>query len=124
VNIDFSKFPHDVAQLHVDVGNDFIATMPTGLDSRRKLFDALRTQLQLPDYFGNNWDALSDVLKDLSWIKPRRVIILHQDFPKLDAKTMEGYLDVLSDAAQDWKSGEDHELVVVFPARGEPPPQP
>jgi hypothetical protein len=28
---------------------------------------------------------------------------------------MNTYLDVLSDASKDWKPGEDHEIVIVFP---------
>lgn len=55
--------------------SDFVAQIPAGLNSRHKLFAALRRELKLPGYFGENWDALADCLRDLSWIEQRRVII-------------------------------------------------
>jgi RNAse (barnase) inhibitor barstar len=81
----------------------------------RSVGKALSRELKFPAYFGNNWDALSDCLRDLSWIKPHRVILLHEDSPPLEAKDVVTYLDVLSECVRDWKSGENHELVVVFP---------
>jgi RNAse (barnase) inhibitor barstar len=95
--------------------DDFIANVPPGLSGRRELFQVLRGSLGLPDYFGENWDALSECLRDLSWIKARRVVIVHQDLPGFDARTLAAYLDLLLACVRDWKPGEDHELFVVFP---------
>src|SRR5690348_1392668 len=94
---------------------DFIAKVPAGLSGLGELFQALRRELHLPDYFGENWDALSDCLRDLSWIKSRRVIILHDDLPRLDTRALTTYLDVLSECTRDWRPGEDHELFAAFP---------
>jgi RNAse (barnase) inhibitor barstar len=85
------------------------------LANRSSLFQALAEQLKLPIYFGRNWDALSDCLRDLSWIKPRRVVILHTDLPPFDEATLRSYLEVLAPCIKDWKVGEAHELIVVFP---------
>lgn len=112
---DISTFLFDSLLANMDEESDFIARIPPGIKSREKLFGALRHQLRLPDYFGENWDALSDCLRDLSWIKARRVIVAHEDLPPLDSASLFSYLDVLADAVQDWKPDENHELVVIFP---------
>jgi RNAse (barnase) inhibitor barstar len=37
-------------------------------------------ELDFPDYFGRNWDALSDCLADLSWRPAAGYVILFNDF--------------------------------------------
>jgi hypothetical protein len=39
------------------------------IDSKQDLMGALRAALELPDYFGGNWDALEEVLRDLGWLE-------------------------------------------------------
>lgn len=38
--------------------------------NKTSLMDCLVRELQLPAWFGRNWDALADVLVDLSWLQP------------------------------------------------------
>jgi RNAse (barnase) inhibitor barstar len=113
--IDPSVFSFDVRVLNLDPESDFIAQIPSGLSDQNQLFQTLSRELQFPDYFGNNWDALDECLRDLCWIKSRRVVILHDDLPPLDRKSLSTYLDILSYCVRDWKPNEDHELVVGFP---------
>lgn len=113
--IDLSAFSFDLSELNLDLKGDFIARIPSGLVKENQLFQALNRGLELPDYFGNNWDALDECLRDLCWIKRRRVVILHEDLPALDRGSLVSYLDLLSYCVRDWKPGEDHELVVAFP---------
>ena len=101
----------------VTEGGDFVARVPGGITTREQLFEALHRELNLPSYFGGNWDALSDCLRDLSWIASRRVIIVHEAVPAMDTRTLKAYLDVLAECVNDWKPGEEHELVVIFPER-------
>ena len=93
-----------------------LARVPAGIDSKTALFRALVPALALPDYFGANWDALDECLKDLSWIEKRTVALVHEDLPALPKKELRIYLSILSDSVKGWKPGEDHSLVVVFPA--------
>ncbi len=113
---DISAFSFDTSSLNLDPKADFIAKVPTGISDRKAFLEVMRMILQFPVYFGNNWDALADFLRDLSWIQQRRVVILHDDIPPLDSSSISTYLDVLADCVRDWKPGEDHELVVVFPS--------
>jgi RNAse (barnase) inhibitor barstar len=98
----------------IDATRDFVARIPNGLRSRDELFAALRRELRLPEYFGDNWNALIDCLRDLSWIKEPRVLLIHADVPKLKRKDLVTYLEVLSDSVQDWQPREGHELSVSF----------
>lgn len=111
-----SGFSFDAESLQLSKSDDFVAVVGLGIRTREKLFDVLRRELRLPDYFGKNWDALSDCLRDLSWIDERRVVIEHMDLPQLDEKDLAIYVDVLAECVQDWKAVDHHQLVVVFPA--------
>ncbi|MCC6752570.1 MAG: barstar family protein [Saprospiraceae bacterium] len=65
------------------------------------LYSSLALKLSFPEYFGNNLDALYDVLLDLSWIEQDRVIIFIDHFEKLlseSPETLPEFLCVLRDA--------------------------
>lgn len=94
-----------------------VAHIPSGIDGKTALFRALVPELALPDYFGANWDALEECLKDLSWIEKKTVAIVHEDLPALPRKQLATYLSILSDSVKEWKEGEERALVVVFPAK-------
>ncbi len=61
----------------------------------------------LPDYFGKNLDALSEVLSDLSWIKEKHVDFIIRNYNDLLSKeTPEvrlNVLRVLNQAGDEWK---------------------
>jgi len=95
--------------------NEFVATIPAGLKSADALLHALYERVHLPGYFGFNWDALSDCLRDLHWIENDRVVLLHADLPALPLTELRAYLDVLAECVTSWTAGEAHSLVVVFP---------
>jgi len=96
-----------------------VARIPAGIDGKTSLFRALVPALALPDYFGANWDALEECLRDLSWIGKKTVALVHEELPALPKKELLTYLSILSDAVQDWKEGEEHALAVVFPSAAE-----
>lgn len=93
-----------------------IANVQAGIASVDELYDVLSEELHLPNYFGRNWNALDEVLGDLSWLAPRRVVIVHADLPDLPAEDLRVYLDVLRTAVNEWTPRPGaHELVVAFP---------
>lgn len=103
--------------LQLNEQQDFIACIHSGIRTRDGLFKALRCELRLPSYFGCNWDALSDCLRDLSWINQHRVVLVHAELPQLSEDELSMYLDVLAECVDDWGSSDDidHQFVVVFP---------
>jgi RNAse (barnase) inhibitor barstar len=90
-------------------------TIPNGITEVRQLLTVLSKQLNFPTYFGFNWSALSDCLRDLHWINEHNVVIIHGDLPALNGPDLENYLDVLNECVRDWQPGQDHQLIVIFP---------
>lgn len=74
--------------------------------------------LWLPGYFGFNWDALYDCLCDLSWIKPRKIIFVHETLPNLGEDDLQIYLKLLIDVSAQWAGRYDdlREFVFLFSA--------
>jgi RNAse (barnase) inhibitor barstar len=77
-----------------------VVRIPRGIRSKEKLLAILADRLRFPRYFGYNWDALEECLRDLSWLPPgQRVEIVHQDLPFGDGENRATYLDILTKAA-------------------------
>jgi hypothetical protein len=96
--------------------NTFVVRVRIGLETADALLQSLFEEARLPGYFGFNWDALSDCLRDLHWVEPKEVVLVHADLPKLPRADLRTYLDVLAECVASWQPGEEHSLTVVFPA--------
>lgn len=94
--------------------NVFIARLFLYSKSKNEILDEISKKLKFPAYFGYNWDALSDCLRDLSWISEYGVVIIHEDLKSIDDETMYNYIQILIDAVKNWKEGEEHYLEVAF----------
>jgi hypothetical protein len=46
------------------------------MHDRRSMFDEFAAGCEFPDWFGGNWDALVDCLRDMSWIPGAGVVVL------------------------------------------------
>jgi RNAse (barnase) inhibitor barstar len=97
-----------------------VAEVSAGIETQEQLLHELRLRLSFPDYFGVNWDALSDCIQDLSWLPEGIVVLIHRDLPlEGDAASQKTYLSILRDTVE--QRGElpggmrFRELVVVFP---------
>lgn len=110
----FSRDPSGL----VKVG-DATLRVDSGIATRDALFDRYSAGLSFPDYFGRTWDALDECLCDLHWVQEKRVVILHEELPRLMQEEMSVYLRVLAGAVEDWRSDETHDLHVVFPKSAE-----
>lgn len=86
------------------------------VNTKEKLLRKYYDSLQFPGYFGFNWDALSDLLRDLSWLDAKRVVIKHtgdcEGFSELDLKV---YIKILFQVVNDWCDDDEGEVVVCFP---------
>ena len=60
----------DVAELHWDEAAAMVRRTfdAEGVNDNVTLFDRVAEALDFPDYFGRNWDALHECLRDLDWL--------------------------------------------------------
>jgi hypothetical protein len=95
--------------------NCLIVRIPES-ENKQELLHGLAAVLRFPSWFGLNWDALYDCLRDLNWIAQRRIVLIHPVLSsRMPAADSQVYLDVLRDAIDDWATrGGDHELAAVF----------
>lgn len=93
----------------------FVATLPLSISSTEELLQAIYESLHLPGYFGFNWNALSDALRDLHWIHEHRVILVHQTIPEIPAEDLLIYRDILKGSVESWSEGQEHEFRVILP---------
>ena len=96
------------------------ARVPAHLETKEELLDALYVSLSFPDYFGGNWNALDECIRDLSWLRPLQVVVFHEDLPmETDRVSLKMYVSILRDAVAFWRASPEHALVVVFPKDAE-----
>lgn len=92
--------------------------IPSGIRSKEKLFDIYVNSLRLPKYFGRNWDALEECLRDLSWLPPAQpVAIVHEELPfGPGGENRDIYLGVLQDVLNHWLATGIRGLQIIFPS--------
>ena len=78
--------------------------------TERELFHEFSAALQFPYFFGNNWDALLDLLVRLSWYRFEGIVLLISDTDEVlvDEEASFGtLLQVLEQCASIWSSDID-----------------
>ncbi|WP_413670877.1 barstar family protein [Mucilaginibacter sp. Mucisp86] len=99
--------------------NEFIAHLPE-VRGEDELLKKLSEVLEFPNYFGNNWDALYDCLRDFHWMTKKGIALVHHELPLLADDKIKVYLNVLFEATGDWCNNEEHYFKVVFPEKLRP----
>jgi RNAse (barnase) inhibitor barstar len=79
----------------------------TAINGKSELLWAWAKALKFPDYFGRNWDALLDCLRDLSWLPVPGFVVVYSRPDVLRAADPETYntlVETLDDAIGWWRS--------------------
>ncbi|MGO4569804.1 barstar family protein [Rhizobium sp. 2YAF20] len=84
------------------------------MSNKQTLLERLADVLTFPAYFGFNWDALFDGLRDFSWINEQLVVLVHTNLPALSESELKIYVRLLRDSVLDWRPGETHRFEVAF----------
>ena len=94
----------------------YCADLPVGIKSKTDLINALSSVLRFPDYFGGNWDAFEECIRDLSWLPKGNVVLNHMDLPlSKDIMSLSTYLLILKNAVEKWNATGERKLIVIFP---------
>jgi RNAse (barnase) inhibitor barstar len=82
------------------------------------LLDTLAQAMQFPEYFGRNWDALDECLRDMSWLPARGYVLFLHDARRLwqQASDVAGqFVETWLFTAEEWsRSGIPFHLVFVW----------
>ena len=78
----------------------------SGVDSKSALLNAIGAAMKLPDYYGSNWDALEECLRDLEQDERGWLVIFENadrllSLPKQELTTL---LAILADTSAFWKN--------------------
>jgi RNAse (barnase) inhibitor barstar len=83
--------------------------------TKKQFLAVCAKQLKLPTYFGGNWDALADCVRDFNWLAGKGYV-LHLTGPEKFSKALpddyQTALDVFAEAADFWK-GKNMPFVVL-----------
>lgn len=115
---DCFKYIKDIRS--VEIEGALVARVSTKINSVDELMRILFMEMKFPGYFGFNWNALSDCLRDFHWVDGGRVVLLHDVIPEISVDDLRTYFEVLRDSVMDWKAGEAHSLEVFFDESAKP----
>ncbi|MGW0704784.1 barstar family protein [Streptomyces sp. NPDC002643] len=100
--------------VHIELDLDGVVDKPAFMDRCARTLD-------LPDYFGRNWDALADCLTDLSWAPPARgrliVVTGWREFALAVPNDWTIAQEVFTEAVDHWR-GTENQLRVVLALGG------
>jgi len=100
----------DIAALDRSAKPTLLRTLPIDLHActdKASLLRHLDDALHFPAGFGGNWDALSDSLRDLSWLDAKGYVLLIMHAETLrdaDEAEFDIFMDILDEAAESWRT--------------------
>ena len=77
----------------------------TAIEDKQALMNAISDGFEFPDYFGGNWDALEECLRDLAWLKAKGYAIVvekGETFWRIDADMAGKLVRSWTTAAEKW----------------------
>lgn len=96
--------------------NTLVVRLPLKLRSKQKVLLTLAQRLHFPRYFGKNWDALEELMRDLNWLEAKRIVLVHEGLPLGAGDGRLIYLQILQSVQEFWSEAEEpKEWVFIFP---------
>ncbi|GGY73443.1 hypothetical protein GCM10007388_01950 [Pseudoduganella plicata] len=95
---------------------EFVGFVKSGVSSVDDLFAELDRALAFPWYFGGNWNAVSDCLRDFQWRQETEIALVHQDVPGIANDELVLYLEILIYCILDWKKDGTRRFAVFSPS--------
>ncbi len=113
--------PVDLDTVHqkaLEQGFHFVHLDAHAVHTKDDFMKLTKTALQFPAHFGENWDALLDMLRDLSWLPATTGYVLLftglNHFAEQHPTNYGTALDVLRDAAHFWAERKKNKLPMII----------
>jgi RNAse (barnase) inhibitor barstar len=113
--------PEDEGSLEADLRGRGLAVFEiTGreIESKDQLLAAIASAMNLPDYFGMNWDALDECLRDPDWLPAGGCVLFFRDadpFWRRASQIAGTFAEIWLSAAEEWgREGAPFHLVFVW----------
>ncbi|MBY0493552.1 MAG: barstar family protein [Cyanobacteria bacterium] len=77
-----------------------------GLQTKDDLLDGLAVAAKFPSYFGRNWDAASDLLRDLSWVPAEGYVLIitaSENLLRMGMRDFVTFMRVVEATIRDWR---------------------
>ena len=87
------------------------------------LLHALYQACRMPPYFGFNWDALKDMLRDFSWLEAKAYVLVFDDFALLNKRAPDianTFTDVVKEVNSERLAASRPPLMLVILGRDNP----
>lgn len=92
-----------------------VATMTKNIGNVRDLLTAAGVVLNFPPFYGKNFDAFWDCIRDID-LPQHKIVLLNQDLPQLPEDDLETWITLLRDATLYWRRhSKEHVFEVWFP---------
>lgn len=96
--------------------NTCVLPLPIRVDDTEQLLALLGGMLRFPPYYGRNFDAFWDCVRELDGFAERKIVLVHSDLPEIPIEWLTVYLEVLRDAENYWvEHAEEHVFEAWFP---------
>ena len=77
------------------------------ITSKQAFLKQAAEAMEIPTYFGNNWDAFDECITDLTWCPAQRYVILYDYadiFAQAEPTQYQIALDILNSAKKYWEA--------------------
>ena len=71
------------------------------LGDKQALLEGIARALEFPEYFGENWDALEECLRDMSW-RGGQISVLIEHADAIPAALLATFLEIVGQLAEQW----------------------
>jgi hypothetical protein len=110
--LDNDVAPEELAAMLQEQDGELFYLDGAEMTDKTQLMQEFAAVLNFPDYFGGNWDALQDCLKDVSWLDEdaTHCVLL---FDRWEKCTSPALIDILQDAVAGWAEAADAVYVLL-----------
>jgi RNAse (barnase) inhibitor barstar len=92
------------------------------ISDEQTFFKKISSVMRFPDYFGHNWNAVEECIRDLSWSQASEYIIIYENFEVLaqkDPKAFDIAKSIFQEARDYWREQNIKMHILFIPSNGD-----